>query len=97
MTKHPATDTHTPPGRDGRSETGDESRPRNSGPKKPLSGPAKWHVWRPAFAYAAQQWFADCPTPPTHEPGAVPDCRCLTFRTWRDAMDWACAHQEAGQ
>lgn len=57
MTKHPAQNAHTPPGRDGRPETGDESHPRNSGPKQTLSsatgkwliikGLAFWHVFPP--------------------------------------------------
>ena len=86
MSKHPAQDTQEPPGRDGRPETGVESHPRNSGREKAVSN--KWHIWRPAFAYAAQQWFVDCPTWETHDIDSTPDCRCDAFGTWRAAMDY---------
>ena len=47
----------------------------------------KWHIWRPAFAYAAQQWFVDCATSQVHD--GVLGCRCAAFETWREAMDYA--------
>ena len=55
----------------------------------------KWRIWRPTYAYAAPQWFTDCPAPPTHEPADVTGCLCLTFRTWDQAI--AYVNQEAGQ